>query len=521
MMKIIVAEDNKIERREICRMLENFELPITLRASFSNGRDAFDYLMDNDVDIIISDIQMPHLNGINLIKAINENKLNTKVIFVSCYDNPDYLMSAIENNAVSYVLKPINKAIFYNTLTKVYHSVKEKKEIIQQLQVNEKIKKLAQEQILRNLIFSNATVYENDLISDLKIRKYKTVALLGIEDYNPYYNFQIDAIYELSSLKTYLSELTTEDICIYPITVNMQSLAVIIMSDSKNEDINEILENFRTYVLNDFGLNIKFGISSTKTNISELNLLYKEATEALAYTDLIFGSNIVSYNEVSQTEEINFNMIDIMKEVREIIQKNSKEEMRNIINRYLDDSQKNNEYIRKFSYALVHSMEIALNEQGKSLEDIAGSAIWTRISKFDTIINLKEWLYNIFSAAIDIMSNNHNIPNQKTVEQIKKIIEENYAERITTSYLSEKLNFSSKYLNIIFKNSTGKTIFGYLTEFRIEKAKRMLEDPESKIYVVANAVGYTRKSHFYSVFKKYTGISPYDYKLKYLSDTEE
>ena len=98
---------------------------------------------------------------------------------------------------------------------------------------------------------------------------------------------------------------------------------------------------------------------------------------------------------------------------------------------------------------------------------------------------------------------------------VKTIIHEHYADKITTEYLSKKINYSPRYLSLIFKNETDKTILQYLTEFRIEKAKELLTEKDSKIYHVAAAVGYTRNSHFNNIFKKYVGISPYDYKAKY------
>ncbi len=514
-MKLIIAEDNKIEQKNIVSIVEQSGLDIEVSAVFSNGRDALDYICDNKTDIIISDIQMPHFNGIDLLKAINEKNLQTKVIFVSCHDNPEYLITAIENNAASYILKPIKKAVFLQTLEKVYNSVKETKNLQKQLKKAEELKNFAIEKQLRDLIFSPSDVTENILFDEFQNFKYIAVAVIGIEDYNPYFDSQPDGVYEMSMITRYILELNYDGIELYPLIINAQSIAVILIARCENIDIPGIFDKFYDYVLTNFGICVKIGISDTEKDIMQLNSMYVQATDALAYSEFTQEKTVISYNTSLQSE-FPFKLIEIVNETEKLLLNPSESKVTELIDHYLGSPNLSGTYIQKFSYSFVHSIELNLNKYGKSLENLTGIEIWNKLSSYNSEANTKKLLYNIFFAAYELLTDNITDNNSNSVvEIIKTIIAENYQDRITTEYLSKKINYSPRYLSLIFKNETGKTILQYLTEFRIEKAKELLKEKDSKVYHVANNVGYTRNSHFNNVFKKHVGISPYEYKEKY------
>jgi len=513
-MRLIIAEDNKTEQKNITNIISGSGLDINICAVFSNGRDAFDYICDNECDIIISDIQMPHFDGLSLLKAINEKNLQTKVIFVSCHDNPEYLINAIENNAASYILKPIKREAFLKTLKKVYASVEENKNFRKQLEAAEKLKKYAKEKQIRDLMLDSpcdkASIYEE--FSNLK---YLVVAVIGIEDYNPYFDLQSDGMYEISMITKYLSELRYENIELYPTIINSQAIAVTVISDIKSIPTDEIFSECYNYILSNFGICIKTGISNNDTDISNLSMLYRQASDALLYGDLENEKTVITYTNITSQTEFPIKLIEIVNEVEKLLLNPDEKKVTEFIDRYLELPNLSSTYIQKFSYSFVHSIELNINKYGKSIENLTGIEIWQKLSTYNSESNIKKLLYNIFFAAFELLNENTTENNNKVVEMVKSIIHEHYADKITTEYLSKKINYSQRYLSLIFKNETGKTILQYLTEFRIEKAKELLMEKDSKIYHVAAAVGYTRNSHFNNIFKKYVGVSPYDYKAKY------
>jgi len=107
-----------------------------------------------------------------------------------------------------------------------------------------------------------------------------------------------------------------------------------------------------------------------------------------------------------------------------------------------------------------------------------------------------------------------NEENAIVVRKIQDVIKEKYAEKITIGYIADAINYSQKHTQRIFVRMTGKTIYEYLTSVRMEKAKELLAEKDSKIYVVSNNVGYKNNARFSKVFKEYTGYTPSEYKRK-------
>lgn len=511
-MKIIVAEDNKRENREICNIIEESGLPVQICETFSNGLAAFEYLKNNDTDILISDIQMPKLNGINLIKEINKNGLLTKVIFVSCYDTPSYLIDAINNKAAYYILKPIDKNKLIDCLKILIDDLNEQKKLKDEARQSQNLKKLAIEQALNNMIFNKKDPLAKKLLDKYIKNEYKTVIIIEIEDNDRFSSLMQNDSYETSALKCFINELNTDDIKFYPVSVDTTSLAIIMTSKNEKENISDILESFQRDTVATLGMNVKFGISGSTTDFSDLSLLYKEASEALAYISASDENKIINYKDIEKIKKNRTDPTKIAKKLSEALDNGDKKNIEAIIDSYINETSNNSEYAKKIAYILVNTAEIYLNKNNRSIEELTGKSIWDKISKTNTIPDLKQYLLNLFSMATD-MPNSTSIENDNSItEKIKEIIEEDFKNKITAEYISKKLNYSPQYLNVVFKKNTGKTIFEYLTEFRIEKAKAFLKEPNSKIYLISQKIGYSKISHFRTIFKKHTGISPQEYR---------
>lgn len=519
-MKVIIAEDNKRESREICNIIEESGLPLQICETFSNGLEAFEYLKSHDIDILVSDIQMPKLNGINLIKAINEENIPTKVMFVTCYDSSSYLMEAINNNVASYILKPIDENKLIQKLQSLIADLEKEETLRNSIKQNEKVKKLATVQALINFMFDEKDKMTEKLLNQYITHKFKTVVLVEIEDNDQFATLMPNDSYETSALKIFINQLNTNEINFYPISINTTSLAVVITTDNKDANIPDILTNFQSDTVSMLGMNVKFGISNTTTDISELNLLYHQAVEAGAYINNSEKSKTVLYKEIEKINKDRIVPTEIAKKLSEALEKRSTEEITTIINTYIDETSNDSEYAKKTAYVLANTAEKYLNKNGRSIEEFTGKTIWDKIAKNDTIPNLKQCLLNLFIVAIDIPNSTDFSNDISITDQIKKIIETDFKQKITTEYISKRINYSPQYLNVIFKKNTGKTIFEYLTEYRVEKAKVYLQEPDAKIYLISQMVGYSKLSHFRTIFKKHTGLSPQDYKQQYCPDEE-
>jgi two-component system, response regulator YesN len=121
---------------------------------------------------------------------------------------------------------------------------------------------------------------------------------------------------------------------------------------------------------------------------------------------------------------------------------------------------------------------------------------------------------NILGSVIDYIAQNKKSNNKKVINDILKIIEENYSKNITITDISKEIFLSYNYISIIFKREIGESFTDYLAKYRLEKAKQMLKESNLKVYQISNMVGYNNISHFCSIFKSFYGVSPSEFREK-------
>jgi len=173
---------------------------------------------------------------------------------------------------------------------------------------------------------------------------------------------------------------------------------------------------------------------------------------------------------------------------------------------------------RETCVALIVEIDKILREKDTNINEVIGrnNIIVNEVSKMPTIIATKGWVTDILKLVNNYMTNLDNSRMRFYVDSIRHQIQERYPHLKSVEEICQPLYISVSYANAIFKKETGKSIFDYLVEFRIEKAKELLRDPHMKIYEIVEKVGYLNKSYFTALFKKHTGLSPKDFRNIYV-----
>ncbi len=509
-MNAIVIDDNKIELQFICDLAVQSSVHINISATFSNGKDALDYLKQNHVDLIISDIQMPEMTGIELSDALNNYNINAKLIFVSCYDDYKYLKKAIENDVVDYVLKPIIRADFEKAVMKAYHLISNNNNALQKQEIFDNALHTAKP-IMTEKFFSDYIIYHNIdektferslKLYDISQKKYKAIAFCHTSKENQHYP-------SLIGIKDYCTSLSSSGISIQAILKSDNEIILVLMFDDEEETLFPFVCNLRDDIAARFFVNLRFGLSSVTTQISKLHQIYKEAVEASQYYNCLSCLAIGIYNE----HEIDVN--SIVSKIEAILTNKDTKNLKSFLTHSISNQPA--DYIQRFVYCYIYSIETILNQSGKSLEIYLGNSVWNKLNDVKKIANHIEWLYNITVVAVDLSCSNVRHSKKELTQLIKDIIERDYSKKLTLSSVASELHYSVNYLSSIFSEETDMTFLEYLTVYRMDIAKKLLAEPDSKIYLVAEQVGYKRKSHFYNVFYKYTGYTPAEYKKNFSS----
>lgn len=528
MLKAILVEDNPNERRTVSKTLKKINLNIELTACFDNGTDALNYLRTNKIDILISDIQMPGLNGIELLNMLRQEKINIKCILISCYDYFEYAQSAIKLQVIAYVLKPILNDELEKALTLAYNKcLIEKEEDLYQKQLQNqvsKIKYILQEQFLRNLLFKHSIdineITTNEKIIDLKIADgYKVVAACKLSKTN---DTKCDLFTINCAIVDYIMSLESDNVTYYPYILSEDTLTLVLCFPSQLSDTVETILSLKNYIETNFYIKLIIGISNGNTDAASLNTLYIQAKETLNKAMGNTKNLVVMYDEIN-TEQTPLNVMNIQTEIQALLSDTDidflspENAIKKFLNKYMQcQPLYSTNYIHTFTFCVINMLEITLSEYRKSLQDtISINLIFDKLAEFDTIQNIYSWLENIIRAAIELVQQNEENKYSKVTGMIKTIIADNYKNHLTIDEIAQKIHFSSKQAHRIFLKDTGESILDYLTSYRIQKAKEYLRQKDSKLYLVSQQVGYKNKTYFKDLFKQYTGLTPQEYKAKH------
>lgn len=535
MFRLFIVDDNKYERNGIRASIDWEQLGIEVAGTFSNGFEAIDKIDELRPDIIITDIAMPRMNGIEMSEHIRHNYPNIKIIFISCHSDFDFARSAIGLGVYGYVLKPIISDELLQEVKKVLNEFNleelQKKEKAGMLKQIEEMLPMVQEQFLKELLLGNyhnhEAILERVEFLKIDIPKNSCVHVVAIqmnrEDENPESRSVLDSYLISYSIKNIITTFAADTRRIIPIQIgSSEFVAILFDAMEEREKLIDTAVNINNEISRRLDINTTMGISKNSNEIKDIPMLYKQAYKAVN-TRFYSGSNpIILFEEVEDFIDNPFeeipNLEEVYQDVKSLISFGADQEIQDFIDKYLNTEKfrPNETYIKGFTYLVVNITGIILMESEQSFKDIFGDdmLIWKKLSRFDTIIDVRQWIYNIFKTIKEHLAERNTTKNVKLVEVIKEMIKSNYQEQITIEDISKSVYLSGRHANSLFKKETGKTIFDYVIEYRIDVAKKLLKEPESKVAAVAESVGYTNTSYFCLAFKKNVGMTPAEYKSK-------
>lgn len=535
MFSILIVDDNPNDRKGIIGLINWNELDITIVGVAGNGHEGYEKAIELKPDFILTDIAMPRMNGIEMTDKIKTELHDTKFIFMSCFDDVEYLQSAINLEVSAYVLKPINLGELLNAIKKIMglriSEINKQKNEYELKKLLEESLPLLQEQFINEFFYGQATD-DNEIKERMNYLKmdfshmHYAVIFIQVDNYDLlYYNIPVgEKHFMIYSLRKCVEETILAGNIGYVTSKQFSSVVVIRFfgSDDYKQSIDELVDCFSNCmeaVNNKLNLNITVGISPFSENLSEIPILFQNAEYAAKSKFYSKGNQIIFYSEVQEPDTVlQYNLQEIKQEIDSLIESGREEDTVHLVEKYLKTGvQYPEKYVKSLSYSVVNIVQTVLIENNKSFSDIFEDemAVWRKLSLFETIIDIRQFLTNILNAVRQIFTQTDENAHKRVIEDIKVIIDTKYAEIENISQIVDSLFISASHANLIFKQSTGQTIFDYLTYRRIEIAKKMLQDPYVKVYEIPEKIGYKANAHFRSVFKEYTALTPKQYQDKY------
>ncbi len=535
MLKMLVVEDEWIDREGLRDLIDWGGLGVEVIDFVESAEKALELYLDIPFDILLTDIMLVRMNGLELVEKMLVNKPELNVIINSGYSDFEFAKQAVSLHAWSYLTKPIN----VEELEEVIH------DIVQQFD-NDATEKRQKER-LKELVARNMPLIKDSFfkrlvagtipsteimeemqhfdLQDLPNQLY-SVMMLEIDEFPIMIkNKDWDEIQILvMDVFEQIENLQLEDM-IYTFYLGNGRFCSVIRITVDNENVSSAkiytcAELIKNSLKEHIGLDTTIGLGSCIADINKLQYSFKQAEKALRYSFYTGSNQIISHRDI-MAEPIHEIPIDLNALEQEIINDvklcNEEamhrhiDEVFNTISRdFMGDS-----FAKSLCIRLISQVSLFLYEMNESLTEIFGDedAVWSKLIRFNTIVDIRQWLKNILKSIIEHQGEKKNNQNKKIVESIVEYINNNLSSSsITINEIANQIYFSPNYISIIFKKETGNVLSDYIIHLKMEKARKLLQDPQYKVYQVANAVGYVSVSYFCTLFKKKYGVSPNEYK---------
>ncbi|MDD4680072.1 MAG: response regulator [Clostridia bacterium] len=532
MLKLVIAEDEELDRNGL-KNINWHDMGIELAGIYENGRDAFDAIENSIPDIILTDIKMPKMDGLTLARKVNYLSQNVKIVFISGYGDFNYAKEAIELSASKYILKPFEIQELIDVMSEISNQCNEEKkrlledQIIQQ-KLNESLP-LLKEKFCMELLDG---IYKNEenirkrieflgVPINLEGRYY--VNLIEIDNYNDLTHGKEDSyvnvlpLYIIDVIKGALNG--KQNICIN----KGESVFAVILSYDEQPAIEQenynAMEKIQLYLNKYFKVDVTVGISRVCNTLKNIRIADIQAEEALKYKYSVGINQIISVDDILDRDTIELDQIikdTKNKLMSELIAGNTEgvKDQINIIFHALVDFKSNKFYVQSICIDIINNVSrLLLNTGSETLNTFDKSlGVINKLLEFDKISDIRAQLNSILLEVAAYNQQKSNSRIESLVEQIKGVIDERFAEDLTVSTVAQEVYLSAGYATSLFKKGTNMSIMDYIIKVRIDTAKKMLQDPNSRISEVSYQVGYENIAYFSSLFKKVVGMNPKEYR---------
>lgn len=527
MYKILIVDDEDLVRKAIISKLNWQQIGFDVVEQAEDGEKALEIALSLKPDLVLTDVRMPFMDGLELAEKINTLLPETKVVILSGHDEFEYAHEAIRIGALDYVLKPINAQKLTELLTKITSILdQEKKEKGKLIKIKRQLHQslpVLKERFFNSLI--NAPLSKKEIESNLE---FLEIDLLG--------DTFIVCVAEVDNINTISEETALIHFSVLNIAseligdrgfcfndslnrlVSVISKQVVKHEDFEKENYN-LLESIRSAIQKYLKVTITIGIGRAIGGLDNIYLSYNDAVMALDCKITMGKNRIYDIKDLGLGEtELYFPITKINTLISMIKLDDTEAVLKSLKLLFEDISCKKNiksDNIRILMIELINGIQKALigisNENGHEYN--MNYKIYEDINKNETIEEIEATISKFIFEVCQGIFLSRNSRNRMLIEKAKQYINQNYCvEELSQNQVAGIVAVSPGYLSVLFRKETGETFVEYLTKVRMEKAKYLLKTTPMKAYEVAYKVGYSDPHYFSLIFKKNTSYTPSDYK---------
>ncbi len=505
------------------------DLHFQVVGSATNGVKALDLVEKLQPDVVLTDIRMPYMDGLELTRRLNQEYANIRVILCTGFDEFEYAKEAVHLDVQEYMLKPVNAEELSDSLLRLKRSLDHERE--EKLNVT-KLQNYFKESLpaLRSNFFVSLLEgrlergdYENFLASyeiDMKGPLYCCLVFHTSSHHVP--EGMDPMLLSLSverEIKRRIQEEKRENACQEFIYLGNTVVIVELDSEEKLAQATDACDRFCRWAYRVMGAVVTAGVGRPCESLFEIHSSYEGAREAVSYRVLYGTKRAINIGELVPKEGNSFSSSEEsrMKDLYRSIQVGDEEKIKKAVCEEIEKMQKNAGSINQYNMSaleIVNGLYRFCQNNSLDFNEITGGSknIYQRVPEMDESA-LTHWLTLVAVAIGNQLKNARNSSSQKMVADAKNLVKDHYMDSdISLDTVCAKLGVSNSYFSSVFKKETGQSFISYLTDCRMEVAEKLLFYTQEKSYAIAEKVGYQDANYFGYVFKKKYGVSPSKYR---------
>lgn len=499
-MKVMIAEDEFYSRKMLVKMLQELDFEIEICLEAETGKQAADYLTKAAVDLVITDIRMPEMDGLELAEYAAEHCPETRVIIVSGYADFSYAQKAIQYGVQDYLTKPVKLGELEHSIGKLIKETSEKQKRISQ----ESLQYLGIPGIMESTVLQEA--FRLQCGDHFEKSPYRLFLFQG-NDF-VYYDNMLAFCSRLERLRGSYQA--------YPFCfLQQQEVVLLLFDEQENLEKNKILLMIES-LLKETAVNC--GCSRTYRELKELGEAYKDSIYAINRRLLLKDTRLFEYEAELNLHQLLSKQEEML--LYEYVLKCNYGQAEAIVRRFLDQCENEGRDVYSLYSGIMQIFSIVsrafcqrdasetFDEEDRYLLFSFKSDLY----QFKSMDELKSYILNILKNTCKSQEENGD---NKIIEEIKEYVARNYRYDITLNELAcHKYFMNPSYLSRLFKAETGMNFTKYLIAYRMERAKELLLYTEIKINEIADCVGYNDTSYFIHTFRKSYHMTPEQFRTK-------
>lgn len=503
MYRVFIVDDEPFIIEGLYDIIDWAEAGLEIVGHASNGQKALDALQETSVDILLTDISMPVMNGLDLIRNARHVHPDLKVIVLSGFDEFTYLKEGMMLGIENYLLKPINikelKATLHNTVEKL-NSYKETR------LVQDYSKQILKDNTLQRWLTHQIAPLEfNDRADLLGINlecAYIAVSILRIES-------EAAEVFELLSQRLESYDWLT---AFFDMDGDIVLLAAMNDADRGRK---ELKDHLRIFQVDHHERLLRITIGSVEPLPEQAGQSYAAAKKAQEYFWIYPELLMIDVSELVFHEgqtKADFSIIDWSSYAKLIVgkdQENLRLQIQQDFKRIQALPGITPQDFQNIAFEMVIHFKMELKAIRHAEEPDVFNQAFQQIRSASTLDDLEKAILEVADMTVGFLISDVRSP---IVQQVLKYIHQSYAEELSLKMLGAHYNIHPVYLGQLFHKEVNESFTEYINRYRIEKAKELLKTTHTKVHVIAKEVGYWEVGYFYKQFKKYVGISPTDYR---------